>query len=517
MNNNLGGDLLIATILRNIGKVMMGDKEIALILIDKSNYSKKYILICNLNINENLFDFNFEEYDKNKLIKYLPATKSGNSANNSPYIKLNINSIKKNEKNKLINVNKILNMSVLENNISSDFVTWFKENNEVFIDKLFEYYKNKFCKEKKGKYEIDNKKEAPTALVFKFFINNSYKYPGEIPEFLEVLVKNNKPSKMVKNICHTCGKYKDTIPTEKIKTDVFETFSLDQPSMVLGLIDKYSNQFHICEDCFYYIKLGKQIMDENLSFDAYSIKTNSKNTIKVKHSILPTLYNDETLKIAIKKIISSHEKFENNRQNLRNELEKLNNDLKIIEKKSKNNLIEEIRKEIRKINEKITMHGNHIDIRHIMEIMKNNKISYLDFYYYIDYSNKTKKILLDTMFINYTKIDKILENIVKVEKKINFNANKPYKFYFYKLFDTFKPQHAMQIQASLFNDQKIDIKHIAKSANENIYDNFMNKIFSNNKGDDQLYKHVNNKKNVSLQLLTFKFITELLASINVLE
>jgi len=240
-------------------------KEILSVLVENPfpqvQPKKEYLnlLVCFQN---NQFDRVFiEEFDKNRIMKYLYRKGSANGPNFTPCAKL-------------IDPKKTWSMKiqgwfekVLSNQINLEF-----EEKDFLCNILEEMQKmNSIILEEIEK--LTRNFTAKTNCLISIQING--KYIGEYSVFKKILLKlvNEKYEKISASYqtCSTCGKIRDSVYGN---ASPFAFYTIDKPGFIIGGFKEQIawKNFPLCPECVLAIEEGKKYIQQNLIFNFYGLQ-----------------------------------------------------------------------------------------------------------------------------------------------------------------------------------------------------------------------------------------------------
>ncbi len=505
---------MLLSLVKKIGEINSDDILVSLIK-EQSKYKKDHLFVIEVDPNKNTFQVNIEEYSENKEITYLRGIQGGNSSNLSPV--LNIKPDELNKTGRIINFAKFP-ASVLESEnkdelvIYPQLIEWLEQNKNSVEDEIKLKIKDNFFDKKKNKV---NKSKCPTLLVFKVHDGESFKYPGEIDEFIKVYLSSAKVSKdkdSINGICYACGKFVNLIPVSKINKAVFEFFSLDLNNFVMGFDAKKTHQLNLCYDCQNDIQQGLNLMVNELSFPSYIKPINSRNNLFVNHILLPLVFDLQKLNEIISRIIQL-KNIQSQTTTKRNEAENLKENLERVNKKIVRSAKNKIVKTTKKNKEDITTNSK-IDERTLLKEFAKRGISYLDLFYTNERTgvSNTKIVFMDTTFVNVNKLQKFLEVLESIENKFNqkeFLLNKNvYRFEFKDLYSLFSIKEADLIRNSLLTGKKVSNREFSKNAISNLKDPFL--VYNGGLKKQTLIKKYEYRR----MLNTFLVLYELMCQLN---
>lgn len=518
---------MIIGLIRRLGEIKL--QESANVLLEtylkaQKPYKQQHIFALEVNLESGSFQLIIEEYDSNKETLYLRGIQGGMSENISPVLNLKPADLTEDPK-KVLNLNKFPSEKTLFEKqglgeeqfpLYSRLIRWYNEKKESILDLLLEKLENEY-------YDLNTKKvdkKAPTMIVFKVFREGEFRYPGEIPEIVDAylqLATPPPPKEALKGICMACARDRALTPTDKLNTSLFEFFSLDLNNYVLGMEIKKSNQLTICTECQELLSLGLSVLENELRFRAYTRKINSKNTLFVEHSLIPTSYGKELVAEVIKSLTRiRRERAELKRNSLRKEIEQIQQKLSRIDKKGIRELKKK-EKEIRETLEKVP-DLEEVDERTILEEFVKKGVSYIDLYYVYESVGvgNFKKVFMDLTFINADFLKKLMNAVSNLERKFQNKdllsyRGEPYRFEFANLYALFSIKIADLVRKSLLTGVPVSSAELSRDALRNLRDPFLK---LNARIDKNIWI---NRWEYHRRLNTFIFIYQLMDDLNLLK
>ncbi len=172
---------------------------------------------------------------------------------------------------------------------------WLLDNIERIYDAVSDYLfsKNEFTD-----------KTAPKWLVLRILDsskNGTYRWPGELGPLRRLFIESfagDAKSGDITSLCHGCGRPSGTLsPFSGTKM-----YTVDQVGYSIGFNAQNSAQFLLCDDCTAKATIGLNLINSEMTFFAYSIKSGRKE-IPVKYQIIPNTERQQSLEQCIKAII----------------------------------------------------------------------------------------------------------------------------------------------------------------------------------------------------------------------
>ena len=516
---------MLIGLVRRLGEIKSNQSERIILetaIKNQKPYKQKEFFAVDVNLEDGQYKIHLEEYDSNKELLYLRGIKGGHSENLSPV--LNVKP-KEKEKEKILNISKFPSENTLfrkyglkreEFPIYTNLIRWFENKKENIQEDIQSLITQNYINEKTKK--IGN--NAPTMVVFKVLKDGDHCYPGEIDEFVQAYLHMNTPPKPKKSqigTCMACGQKKPLTTTKDIKTDLFEFFSLDLNNFIIGMDNSKTWQLTLCLDCQDLVKLGLSVLDNELKFRAYTKKIDSKKTLFVDHSLLPTAYGEQLVIQVInnlKKI--RREKSEEERQSIRKEIEEIQQRMERANKKA----IRKLKSELKKKEETFGKIKDfaQIDEREVLKQFAEKGVSYVDLYY-INESvgvGNSKKVFMDMTFVNAKTLKELLTQIDRIEqefasKNLLVWKGKPYRFEFGKLYSLFTIKMADLVRKALLTRITVKERELARDALKSLRDPFL-------KLNAEIDKNIwISREEYHQRLSTFLFVDQLLNSLNLLK
>ncbi len=526
-SGEIGGFPMIIGLVRRLGEIKLKESENILIetyLKKQSTYKQSHLFAVEVDLDSGEFRIVTEEYDPNKEILYLRGIQQGNSENLSPVLNLKPAELPK-EREKVLNLDKFpskRNLFELQGldpeqfPIYSKLMEWYGQRKGEVFEALVRKLESKYFDEDSGK--VDRK--TPTLLVFKIRKNGAVLYPGEIPEIRDAylrLATPPPPKKSLEGLCMACGRTRPLTPTAKLKTSIFEFFSLDLNNYVLGMDLKRSNQLTVCLECQEILALGLSVLENELRFRAYTRKINTKNTLFVEHSLLPTAYGTELIAQVVKSLsLIRRNASEERRVSLRKEIDQIRQRMTRVDRRAKKELekqIKEYQKQLEKIDE-----FEEIDERTVLEEFVRKGVSYIDLYYIYEMFGvgKFKKVFMDLTFVNADFLKKLIEVISRLERDFAAKGllvwkGEPYRFEFADLYSLFSIKIADLVRKAMLTGVHVPASELSRDALRNLRDPFL-KLNANI--DKTIWI---NRKEYHRRLNTFLFIYQLLDEMDLLK
>ncbi len=518
---------MLIGLVKRLGEIKLKESSdiiLERLLASQNPYRLTHIYAVEIDLEKDTFKIITEEYDSNKENLYLRGIQGGNSENLSPVLNIKPTELAKNPE-KVINLRKFPTEQTLfekqglnreEFPIYLSLIQWYDRRKDDLANELLNKIQQEYYDDKSKKVD----KKAPTLLVFKLLLNGSPKYPGEIPEFKDayvVLSTPPSPTDSVTGLCMACGRLKPLTPVQQVNTSLFEFFTLDLNNFVLGMEQKYSNQLTLCIDCQEITKLGLSVLENELSFKAYTRTLDSKNTLFVNHALLPTAFSN-TLVQGVMESLSKirRDRAEEIRRSYRKELEELSQRLSRVDKKA----ARELKKQIKEIKEQLAKVKDleEVDERFILDQFAKNGVSYIDLFYTLEQAGvgSFKKVFMDLTFVNAGHLKRLMDNIVQLETEFSkrgllYWKEMPYRFEFGDLYALFSIKIADLVRNALLTGYKVSAAELARDAQRNLRDPFL-------KLNAKLNKNISiSRAKYNRMMNTFLFVHDLLERMELLK
>lgn len=155
------------------------------------------------------------------------------------------------------------------------------------------------------------KATAPRWLVLRILdaaTGGTYRWPGEVDQLKQIFVDSFTSSSTVDGsdvICHGCGKNTKSFSS----FTGTKMFTLDQVGYSIGLNQKGSMQSPICEECSTNATAGLNVIETEMTFYAYSVKS-GRSKLPIKYMVIPNAENATSLEQCIKALINISRKDE---------------------------------------------------------------------------------------------------------------------------------------------------------------------------------------------------------------
>ncbi len=518
---------MIIGLVRKLGEIKIEESDSILLetYINAQNpYKHNHIFSLEVDLETGQFRIVTEEYDPSKELVYLRGIQGGNSENLSPAMNLKPTELMKNRE-KVLNTGKfpsrttLFEKQVLDPDqfpIYAKLIDWFESNKKTIRERLLDKLENEYYDSKTKKMD----RNTPTLIVFKVKQNGTFLYPGEIDEFRHAylqLATPPPPKDAITGTCMACALEKPLTPTEKLNTSLFEFFSLDLNNFVMGMDLKKSNQLTICLECQELLKLGLSVLDNELKFRAYTRKIDSKNTLFVDHSLLPTAYGKEAVGEVIKSLRRiRRDKSEAKRNSLRREIQQLQDRLHRVDRKQQRELKKKLKDAEATLNKVKDL--EEVDERIVLEQFVSRGISYIDLYYTNEMVGvgNFKKVFMDLTFVNADFLRKLMKSIKDLEQDFHGKGlmkwkGETYRFEFANLYTLFSIKIADLVRKAMLTGVKVSASELSRDALRNLRDPFLK---LNAKIDKPIWI---NKKEYNNRLNTFLFVYQLLNEMQLLK
>jgi len=250
---------------KNIGRFLEENNR----KIDETAQGK--ILVINFKTQSSSFEISIEDFNHDKINKYLFRKGESKANQNAPFVPLT------DPKKSFNKVSKWISKAF--NNVPG------KDKSQIeIVYQLLKTRTNEILSELQNKIEEYNRKQIGF-LTFK--IDNFY--PGDF-EFLRNLhrqiaeQKTNKSSSTNKT-CSICGEIKEKVSA---RTSVYQFDTDDKLGFISGFDKKYFwKNFPVCQDCRRHLEIGRKFIDTKLKF---------KFVGSLKYQIIPDcLFEDFSL------------------------------------------------------------------------------------------------------------------------------------------------------------------------------------------------------------------------------
>jgi len=261
-------------------------KKILVILIKKVGEKYEYIGV------------NIEEYDREKINKYLYKQGSPNGTDITPTSRV----------------------TTIDSTFKTKILPWFNNYQEISLDKVnlvndvgkcIKNNKEQILKELKEKHaKIDKKEKAVLTLKI------DGKYIGEYDIFKKILVEESKKafyskygkiSKAENEICYVCNERKKEVYGF---VDTYKFYTVDKPGFVSGGFHQKDawKVYPVCLNCALILEAGKKYINDHLNFNFYGfnyfliLKFINKEDYENKKEVFKLIEEQHDPKFAKKKI-----------------------------------------------------------------------------------------------------------------------------------------------------------------------------------------------------------------------
>ncbi len=189
-----------------------------------------------------------------------------------------------------------------DDSLISHLNQWLSENLERIYDAVsdFLFVSHDFTKA-----------TAPRWLVLRVLDASDggrYRWPGELEQLKQIFINtftSSSPSEDMEVMCHACGKNVKSFSSFAGA----KMFTIDQVGYAIGFNQKGTSQFSLCEECITQATSGLNIIENEMTFYAYSVKSGRKK-IPVRYLIIPNAQTKVSLKQCRRALINVSRKDE---------------------------------------------------------------------------------------------------------------------------------------------------------------------------------------------------------------